>query len=154
MKNQYVVDFFKEEDQEGWLGLWQAYVSRGDSPKINPEIAVLNWEAVLKQDGRLYAYALRDTSAEIQGFAHYVEYFSTKSGIKEAYLMDLYVDKNHRGQGGGRMLMEHLIEVCKRKNISRLSWITVPEVIYNERFYESYAPKRLWDRYVIDLSIP
>lgn len=69
--------------------------------------------------------------------------------MNEAYLMDLYIDPEHRGKGAGHLMMQHLIADCRRKNLYRLSWITVPEVEYNRRFYEKYAPGRSWERYCV-----
>lgn len=149
MPAAYQLSRFQSQDKDDWVRLWHGYMSRHDPSAVRPEVVQASWEAVVAGDGRIHAYALRDDQGQACGFIHYVSYFSTDAGRNEAYLMDFFVDPDHRGKGGGRMLIEHVIAECKSKGFSRLIWITVPGVEYNEKFYSKYAKRRSWDRYVV-----
>jgi GNAT superfamily N-acetyltransferase len=142
----YMIGQFAPADCQQWEKLWQGYRKESDPP----EVTEANWRTILSQDGRIYAFALRDASGEVQGFANCMTHYSTRSGVDEAYLMDLYVDQAHRGHGGGAMLVEHVIAYCKSKGFSRLTWITAPDVEYNKKFYTKFAEHRSWDRYIVD----
>ncbi len=151
MTNQpfYHIDNFKADDQEAWSRHWIGYMGSHHPPAIQPAVMDTNWKTIMAQDGRLLAWALRDAAGGCQGFAHITTQYSTEAGLDEAYLMDLYVDPAHRGHGAGHLLMQHVIEDCRRKGLYRLFWITVPGVEYNRRFYEKYAQGRSWDRYFV-----
>ncbi len=87
------------------------------------------WEAwVVEADGKVVGFALC-----------YIR-FSTWKG-QRLYLEDLIVTENMRGQGFGKMLMDHLIVVCKERKYSGMVWQVLE---WNEpaiNFYKRYDAK-------------
>lgn len=146
----YLVQPFSADDCDQWKKHWFDYMGKHDPMAVKPEVMAKNWQAVLSQDGRIHAYALRDSSGVAQGFVHYITYYCTDSAMTEAYLMDLYVDPANRGNGAGTILLDHVLAECRDRGYSKMIWITVPGVEYNERFYAKFATRRNWDRYVVD----
>lgn len=150
----YYVDSFQAADQSVWNKHWIGYMGSHHPPALHPAVLDMNWKTIMAKDGRLLAWALRDAAGCCQGFAHITTQYSTEAGFDEAYLMDLYIDPDHRGRGAGHLLMQHILEDCRSKALYRLFWITVPGVEYNRRFYEKYAQGRSWDRYFVYTNEP
>ena len=145
------VDHFCTNDKADWLKLWCAYVAPRHPERAQLAICDAIWSAVVSQDGRLHARALRNNDRRVCGFVHYVRYFSTHAGVEETYLMDLYVDPSFRQMRGGAALIEHALADCRTQQSSRMTWLTVPGVERNEKFYSQYAQRKSWDRYVVTM---
>jgi GNAT superfamily N-acetyltransferase len=83
------------------------------------------------------------------GFAIWFFSYSTWQARNGLYLEDLYVSPEHRGGGGGKMLLRHLARIAVEKGCGRFEWSVLD---WNEpaiRVYEAVgaAPQSEWTRY-------
>ncbi|MCK7486964.1 MAG: GNAT family N-acetyltransferase [Bacillus subtilis] len=74
-------------------------------------------------------------------FALYFYNFSTFTGKKGLYLEDIYVAPEHRNQGIGRKMIEHLIAIAKAEDCGRMEWAVLDWNTTAIRFYESLGAK-------------
>jgi GNAT superfamily N-acetyltransferase len=136
------------DDFEAWLPLWLEYhlndVSRTEKSQVifdhlmDPLIAA---ECLL---------AIKNGKAV--GIAHIVYHFSTYiNGKNVAYLEDLGVMKEERGQGIGKYLINESIKRAKEKGSGRFYWITTPDNEKAQRLYDTYTDSETWLRYAISL---
>lgn len=56
------------------------------------------------------------------GFALYFYNYSTFIGKKGLYLEDLFVMPDYRGNGYGKALLLHLVQLAKEQNCGRMEW--------------------------------
>jgi GNAT superfamily N-acetyltransferase len=93
--------------------------------------------AILEYDGRP------------AGFAVWFYSYSTWQAKNGLYLEDLYVSPDHRGSGGGKLLLKHLARVAVEKGCGRFEWSVLN---WNEpaiRVYDAIGaePQNEWIRY-------
>lgn len=86
------------------------------------------------------------------GFAVYFFSYSTWLGRNGLYLEDLYISRDHRGTGAGKLLLKHLAREACTKECGRLEWSVLD---WNEpaiQFYQSIGaqPQAEWVRYRMD----
>ena len=58
----------------------------------------------------------------VAGMAIWFLNYSTWLGAHNLYLEDLYVRPDHRGSGGGRLLLQALAALCVERGYRRLEW--------------------------------
>ena len=73
--------------------------------------------------------------------------------VRSFYIADLYVRKDSRGNGVGRMLMEAVRNVALAEGISRLSWSVHKKNAGALRFYEALGAQYALDSHVMYLDI-
>ena len=61
---------------------------------------------------------------------------------KKAWIEDVVVDKNSRGQGIGKKLIEFAIELAREKGISKIDLTSRPERIAANELYQKLGFKR------------
>jgi GNAT superfamily N-acetyltransferase len=77
-----------------------------------------------------------EVAGKVVAFALFFTNFSTFLGQPGLYLEDLYVQPAHRGQGLGRLLLQHLGALAVARGCGRFEWSVLD---WNEnaiRFYE------------------
>ena len=73
--------------------------------------------------------------------------------VRGFYVVDLYVRKDSRGKGVGRLLMDAVRNVAITEGISRLSWAVHKNNAGALRFYESLGAKYSLDTHVMYLDV-
>ena len=87
------------------------------------------------------------------GFATIYYSFSSRIAEKIAILNDLYVDKNHRRQGLGKLLMDHCFKYLKTCGITTVRWTTGQDNVTAQRLYNHYSSnKTQWFMYSYEIS--
>lgn len=83
------------------------------------------------------------------GFAVYFFNYSTWQGQHGLYLEDLYVSPDHRGQGAGKALLQHLARIAVDKDCGRFEWSVLDWNAPSIAFYEGLGaqPQNEWVRY-------
>ncbi|MDC7243505.1 MAG: GNAT family N-acetyltransferase [Sphaerochaetaceae bacterium] len=77
----------------------------------------------------------------IVGMLNILYTFSTALGSKVAILEDLIIDKEHRGKGYGKKLVDFALEDCKAKGCKRVTLLTdhtndIAKEFYNKMGFE------------------
>lgn len=88
------------------------------------------------------------------GYALYYYTFSTMTGKKGIYLLDLYVRKQARGLGLGKALFKALALEAKQKDCCRIDWDCLKWNQSSIQFYYSLKAKVRDDHDFFRLEIP
>jgi len=68
--------------------------------------------------------ALALHEGRVVGLVHHIRHRSCWTVGDYCYLQDLFVDPQVRGQGVGRLLIEHVYRVATEQQCSRVYWLT------------------------------
>ncbi len=135
-------------DRVAWRRLWDGYCAFYRIAVPDP-VSVATWDRLTDPASPLFCrLAVRDGA--VLGLAHVLVHANTWSLADDAYLEDLYVDAEARGQGAGRALIEHLIGLAREAGWRRLTWHTQAGNRTARALYETFAPANDWVRYVIE----
>ena len=109
-------------------------------------------ETLLGEDA--ISVAICQIADEPIGFVVYFATCSTWLGRMGAYIEDLFVVPEHRGNGAGRALLKHVVEIAMKNNWGRVEWSVLD---WNEPaigFYQSIGatPQSEWVRYRLTAS--
>jgi|SRR5688572_9941322 len=90
-----------------------------------------------------------------QGLLGYILFSRTYDGdyVRNFYVVDLYVRKDSREKGVGRMLMEAVRNLALAEGVARLSWAVHKNNANAIRFYESLGAQYSADTYTMYLEI-
>ena len=104
--------------------------------------------ALFGEAPRVFAVLCWDREVAV-GFALYFYNFSTWLGRHGLYLEDLYVTPEARGQGAGKLLLQHLAKVAVTEGCGRFEWSVLNWNQPAIDFYESFgaAPQSEWTTY-------
>lgn len=104
--------------------------------------------ALFGEAPRVFAVLCWDGEVAV-GFALYFYNFSTWLGRHGLYLEDLYVTPEARGQGAGKLLLQHLAKVAVTEGCGRFEWSVLNWNQPAIDFYESFgaAPQSEWTTY-------
>ena len=99
------------------------------------------WCVVYEVDGVVQAYAL------------YYFTFSTFRVLPGIWLEDLYVTPTLRGQGIGRQLIDHLVEIAKARGHGRVEWSVLDWNVDAINFYKKIGAEILEDWRICRVSL-
>jgi len=88
------------------------------------------------------ALVARDGEAPA-GFAAYSFLWPAVGLTASLYLKELYVAEAHRRTGVGRLLIDGLYDVARRRGLSRVEWTTDTSNVGAQAFYESLGARPL-----------
>ena len=89
---------------------------------------------------------------ELAGYACLYWHFTSLVPAETVLMNDLYVEKEFRGQGVGRALIEASAAVARERGAHRLEWATEPSNITAQRLYDSTGAERSeWVEYELEL---
>jgi len=95
---------------------------------------------------------IAELAGEAVGFALFFRNFSTFVGKPGLYLEDLYVRESARGQGVGRVLLEHLAGIAHERGYGRMEWSVLDWNQPAIDFYESLGARPMSEWTVYRLS--
>jgi ribosomal protein S18 acetylase RimI-like enzyme len=111
----------------------------GEIPEESAEAKADQINSVLFANPPLaYALLARDGS-HLVGFAAYSFLWPSIQTTKSLYMKELYVLKNYRRSGVGKMLMEHIFQIAAENDCGRAEWTTDSDNMDAQRFYESFG---------------
>ncbi len=85
------------------------------------------------------------------GFATVFWTWQTLDAARVGVLNDLFVVPAARGQGVGRMLIEHCRGMCRKRGAAKLYWDTAPDNETAQRLYDSLDTESgLWKSYKME----
>jgi GNAT superfamily N-acetyltransferase len=133
-----IIRSVEEKDKPKWLELWAGYLEFYKST-ISPEQTELTWKRLINNEHKMFGF-VAEIEGEVVGFTHCLFRPSTWTETDYCYLEDLFVDKNIRGKGVGRALMEKVIELAKEKKSKRVYWTTQEFNKTARVLYDSITP--------------
>ena len=87
------------------------------------------------------------------GFAAYSFLWPAVGVAASLYLKELYVAEAYRRTGVGRLLMDGLYDVARRRGLSRVEWTTDTSNEGAQAFYESLGAEPLASK-IFDRAVP
>ena len=126
-------------DHAAWLPLWQGY-QRFYNADIAPEVSALTWQRFLDSAEPMFA-ALAWQDGVAVGLVHWIFHRSCWTVSDYCYLQDLYAAPDHRGQGIGRALIEHVYAAATQAGASRVHWLTHETNLDAMQLYDRIADK-------------
>jgi GNAT superfamily N-acetyltransferase len=93
---------------------------------------------ILEQPNRGRILVLRNKD-RIFGMANMLFTISTARGGFVILLEDLIVHPDHRGQGFGTMLLDHVIEFARKKNFKRITLLTDRVSADSQEFFKNHG---------------
>ncbi len=99
------------------------------------------WDWIFDPENDFWCDLLCDDEGSPYGFTQYQLMHRSLGGSMVCYLSDLYVEPDRRGTGGGRALIEHVIEFAKGRNVPNVRWLTQDFNYAGRRLYDQFAPK-------------
>ena len=87
------------------------------------------------------------------GFAVFCQNFSTFMGRAGMYLEDIYIMPGYRGQGIGKALFMHLVEIAERRGYGRMEWQCLDWNTPSIEFYKKLGAEQMseWTTYRMHL---
>jgi GNAT superfamily N-acetyltransferase len=110
------------QDFDLWLPLWKSY-QRFYEVEIPESVTLTTWRRFLDPGEPMYA-ALAMSGEQALGLVHSIYHRSTWAAGDYCYLQDLFVADHARGGGIGRSLIEHVYAEARRRQVSRVHWLT------------------------------
>jgi len=109
-------------DHAQWYALWRGYQDfyRVD---IAPEVSAVTWKRLLDPAEPMGA-AIAADGATLVGLVHWIFHRSCWTIGDYCYLQDLFVAPERRGDGIGRLLIEHVYDIARTAGCSRVHWLT------------------------------
>jgi GNAT superfamily N-acetyltransferase len=79
---------------------------------------------------------------ELVGYTCLYWHFSSTKAVETVLMNDLYVDREARGKGVGRALIEAAAGVARERGSPTLEWSTAPDNATAQRLYDSTGAER------------
>ncbi|HLW22938.1 MAG TPA: GNAT family N-acetyltransferase [Steroidobacteraceae bacterium] len=112
----------EQADHPEWLRLWRGY-QEFYRVQIPDATSAVVFERLLDPEEPMNgALALRE--GRQVGLVHHIRHRSCWTVEDYCYLQDLFVDREVRGAGIGRALIEHVYQVAAAQGCSRVYWHT------------------------------
>ena len=109
-------------DFEQWMPLWKGY-QQFYKANISDEVTITTWSRFHDAAEPMYC-AVADDEGQLVGMVHYIFHRSCWTTGDYCYLQDLFTLEERRGAGIGRALIEHVYAEARKKNASRVWWLT------------------------------
>ncbi len=96
---------------------------------------------------------LAESNNKIFGYAIYFFTYSSFLSIKTLYLEDIFISKQFRNQGTGKLFFEKLVKVAKKYKCGRMEWVVLDWNVNAIRFYDKLGAIQLkeWKTYRMNL---
>ena len=139
-----------DRDRDAFLKMWDDFVATDPNEPGNRAMGPANWARI--ESGALHALIAADADDRAQGFLLYNAFAFTWSAGDVAYLQDLYVCIQARGQGQATALIAALADIGREKGWFKIFWMTQAHNATAQRLYDKVAMKRDYIRYDLPLG--
>jgi len=101
----------------------------------------------------LFNILVTSEGKKIIAYAFYFFTYSSFLARKTLYLEDIFISADYRHKGIGKMLMNELIKIAKKKKCGRMEWCVLDWNKSAINFYEKLGSRELkeWKYYRIEL---
>jgi ribosomal protein S18 acetylase RimI-like enzyme len=144
MKKQNV-RLLQSLDSDSWLEMWQEYL-RFYQTSLPQEVTNNTLSRLLSGDKNMGCLIASNNKGTSTGFLNYIIHSSTWKIKPECYLQDLYVKPQYRKLGVAKLLIEQLKDIT-RDQCSQIYWITKPDNVIAQAFYNKIAKGQPWIQY-------
>jgi GNAT superfamily N-acetyltransferase len=129
----------RPDDQAQWHPLWKDYQTfyRADLPE---NVTAKTWQRFHAADEPMHC-AVAEIDGRLVGIVHYLFHRSCWTASDYCYLQDLYAAPEHRGQGIGRALIEHVYAAAAQAGASRVHWLTHETNLEAMKLYDRIADR-------------
>jgi GNAT superfamily N-acetyltransferase len=131
-------------DLPEWRPLWDGYnafYGRSGATALDEKVTAQTWSWFFAPESQVRAY-VAEKDSKVVGMVHCVFHRSTTRLHDVCYLQDLYTHEDHRGQGVGRALIEHVAALAQQEQSSRLYWTTHTTNLPGRTLYDQLAEHR------------
>ena len=128
-------------DFEAWLPLWDGYnafYGRQGETALDLNITQTTWGRFLNKNEPMNAF-VAEQNGQLVGLVHFIFHRSTSRLNDVCYLQDLYVNKELRGAGIGRQLIEAVYDTALKAGSTRVYWQTQDSNFAGRTLYEKVA---------------
>ncbi len=126
-------------DHAAWLPLWQGYLDFYQA-EIAAEVSAITWQRFLEPAEPMHA-ALAWQDGRAVGLVHFIYHRSCWTVGDYCYLQDLFVADGLRGDGIGRLLIEHVYAQARAAGASRVHWLTQESNSNARQLYDRIADR-------------
>lgn len=126
-------------DHAAWLPLWQGYLDFYQA-EIAAEVSAITWQRFLEPAEPMHA-ALAWQDGRAVGLVHSIYHRSCWTVGDYCYLQDLFVADGLRGDGIGRLLIEHVYAQARAAGASRVHWLTQESNSNARQLYDRIADR-------------
>lgn len=137
------------EDRPRWAELWRTYLLFYDTT-LPDEVYDHAWRRM--QDGTVLQGLAARVDGQIVGITHFLFHESAWTTTPVCYLQDLFVQGAARGQGIGRALIEAVAAHARKRDSTRLYWLTQDHNAAARLLYDRVAKHSGFIRYEYPLS--
>ena len=128
-------------DYEGWLPLWDGYnafYGRQGATALDLNITQTTWARFLNDHEPVDAF-VAEQNGRLVGLVHFIFHRSTTRLSDVCYLQDLYVNKDLRGAGIGRQLIQAVYDAALKAGSTRVYWQTQNSNLAGRALYDKVA---------------
>ena len=113
----------RDADRDTWLPLWRGY---NDFYRNEPaeEVTQATFRRLCDGSDGFFGLVAEDDDGGLLGLAHAVFHPATWTTETYCYLEDLFVSRDGRGSGAGRLLIEGVYAEADRRGAERVYWHT------------------------------
>lgn len=127
----------ENRDFPQWLPLWDG----NNLGARDDDTTSKTWERLINPDAAVYGL-VAENEGKLLGLLHYVVHPTTGSIKDVCYMQDVYVDREHRGQGIARQLIEELAVIGQsHKKWARLYWLAEADNEVAQGLYKTIGTK-------------
>jgi GNAT superfamily N-acetyltransferase len=126
-------------DWDAWLPLWRGY-QRFYETVIPDAVTTETWRRFHDPAEPMDA-AVAELDGRVAGVVHVIEHRSCWTTGNYLYLQDLFTDEGVRGRGVGRALIEHVYAEARRRDCSRVHWLTQASNATAQLLYDRIAER-------------
>ena len=129
----------REDERAAWEPLWAGYLEfyKTSVPAATSDIT---WKRFHDDAEPMYVLGAY-VDGKLTGIVHYIFHRSCWTPGDYCYLQDLFVNKDARGHGVGRKLIEAVYEKAKAAGASRVHWLTQFENARAQILYDEVADR-------------
>jgi GNAT superfamily N-acetyltransferase len=128
-------------DYEAWLPLWDGYnafYGRKGATALDLNITQKTWARFLNGHEPVNAF-VAEQNCQLVGLVHFIFHRSTTRVSDVCYLQDLYVNKDLRGTGVGRQLIQAAYDAALKAGSTRVYWQTQESNTAGRALYDKVA---------------
>ena len=128
-------------DYEAWLPLWDGYnafYGRQGDTALDLNITQTTWRRFLNKNEPIHAF-VAEQNGQLVGLVHFIFHRSTSRLNDVCYLQDLYVNKDLRGTGIGRQLIQAVYDAALKAGSTRVYWQTQDSNTAGRALYDKVA---------------